>query len=1260
VFDQTTEIGRALAEVDWAATPLGPVDSWSESLRNAVRTHLASRFAMWMAWGPELTFFCNDAYRRGTLAAKYPWALGKRADEVWSEIWPDIGPRIKAVTTEGISTWDESLLLLVERSGYPEESYHTFSYSPLTDDHGRIAGMLCVVTEETSRVISERRMATLRDLGSALAAASTSAEICAAAGRQIGRDDVGIPFALGYLLSDDGRTAELAWRSGVPAGHRLAPGSIPVDAVDGIWPVAQALDGEEVIVEGLDAHPDTPTGAWAEPPQEALVLPLTEATGRARLGFVVAGLNRYRALDADKLGYIRLIVSQVAQALTRAKAFDDERRRAEELAELDRAKTTFFTNVSHELRTPLTLLLGPAGDALDDADDPLSPKQQQRVEVIQRNAERLLKLVNTLLDFSRLQSGRATARFEHVDLARYTAELAAMFDSAVQRAGLTLTVVAEPLPDDPWVDREMWAKVVLNLLSNAMKATFTGGITVRLGPSNDPSAGAGAGVELSVTDTGVGIPADEQTRLFERFHRVSGAQLRSHEGTGIGLALVAELTALHGGAVSVESEPGVGSTFRIRVPLGTAHLPADQVVDAGGTTPVAVDAISAGYLAEIDRWLSGEQGTPVRAVDGDRADVLVVDDNADMREYVVALLQGDYNVRTAADGQEAIESARADPPDLVLTDVMMPRLDGFGLLQQLRADPVLMHLPVVMLSARSGDEAASVGLEAGADDYLVKPFSARELQARVRANLELDRVRRVADELHRSRALLDQAEELAHVGSWEYDLENRQLIASPELCRILGETVEREGHPDIDLLLARIPSVHRTRLRETFAEPGSTERPLDIELPIRRPGDASERILRLHARRHTTATGVVVLRGSAQDVTDQRAAEEALAASAAAKQAAAREHAIAEELQRSLLPGAMPPMDDLIVAAYYVSGVEDTQAGGDWYDVVDLGGGRAALVIGDVMGRGVRAAAVMGQLRATVRAYARLDLAPDALLELLDVAVQEMAESTIVTCVYAVCDPAAGTLTYGNAGHLPPLVTRPDGTTLRLGAGDPPLGTGRAGRTTDTVEWTPGSRLFLYTDGLVEHRGSDLDAGIESLRDVLDTVDVPVEALPNAVVAALLPHDPDDDVAVLTAAFRRSGERERVLVIAQRSQAIAGARATTSAALTDWGITGPVVDDVMLIVSELVTNAVRHGKPPIRLHLRHCDEGLVVTVADGSPAEPEVRDSDREVPNGRGLHLVAALSNQWGTRPTGLGKAVWCTVPLEPAAAAGQAATATG
>ncbi|HET8581702.1 MAG TPA: SpoIIE family protein phosphatase [Jatrophihabitans sp.] len=1235
-FDDSTRLGRDLHAVRWERTPLGAPDSWPRSLTTVVRLVIASRFSMWMAWGPELTFFCNDAYRRDTLGVKYPWALGRPAREVWAEIWDDIGPRIESVLAGGGATWDESLLLFLERSGYVEETYHTFSYSPLVDDRSAIAGMLCVVSEDTDRVIAERRMETLRGLGGALAVANTEAEVHAAASRQLADNQRDLPFTLLYLFDDDRTTARRAGSTGMTGRHPAAPPIIRTTDRDAAWPVADLVEGRVLVLDDLERRfPTLPHGAWDESPTHALAVPLAGGQDpRHPYGFLLTGLNRYRPLDAAYRGFVDLVAGQLSAALDRARAYEAEQARVEQLAELDRAKTAFFTNVSHELRTPLTLLLGPAEDALRDEADPLPPTQRGRVEIVQRNGERLLKLVNTLLDFSRIESGRTVARYEPLDLARYTADLAAMFESAIKRAGLAYTIDCVAADERVYVDREMWAKIVLNLLSNALKATFQGAITVRFGPSEDA-------VELIVSDTGVGIAAAEQPLLFQRFSRVLGARSRSHEGTGIGLALVAELVALHGGSVDVDSAVGEGSSFTVRVPTGTAHLPADQLAEAPPDAPDA-GRYSAGYLAEAIRWLDEADDLPAEEPADDamsRPRVLVVDDNADMRDYVTGLLADSYAVRSAPDGKAALDLARADPPDLVLTDVMMPNLDGFGLLAALRADPATMHIPVVMLSARAGDEATAEGLEAGASDYLVKPFTARELVARVHANLELDRVRRLATELARSKELLDQAEQHAHVGSWQVDLATGAVTGSQEYFRLLGAGADRVRTGG---LAAAYDLVHPDDVETARAAiTASLEQhvPLDIELRIN-PPDGPTRVLHALAAVEDGADGrPAVLRGSAQDVTDRRHTEQVLAT-------AAVEHRIAEALQRSLMPPREFRINHIDVAAYYQPGVGGTQVGGDWYDVIEVGAGRTALVIGDVMGRGVRAAAVMGQLRTAVRAYARLDLRPGEVLRLLDATVGDLGADTIVTCVYAVYDPVTGELTYANAGHLPLLLTGPEGV-QRLSALGPPLGTGYRGAQ-QSVPFRSGSSLALYTDGLVERRRVDIDTGIERLAAQLTTRAGPLDRLPDVLVAALLPEGPDDDVALLIAAVRddQPPPRSATRPMSADETSVAAAREFTATTLREWAVAEQVAEDAVLAVSELVTNAVVHGRPPVELRLHRTAEHVRIEVLDGSAVTPRELDATPEDEHGRGLRIVAALAEQWGSRRTDDGKSVWCCVPL--------------
>jgi diguanylate cyclase (GGDEF)-like protein len=407
------------------------------------------------------------------------------------------------------------------------------------------------------------------------------------------------------------------------------------------------------------------------------------------------------------------------------------------LAELDIAKTAFFNNVSHELRTPLTLMLSPLEDELQERVQPLPPERRERVQTAHRNALRLLKMVNGLLEFARIEAGRVESRYQPTNLSELTTELVSSFESATERAGLTLTIDCPPLPQPMYVDREMWEKIVLNLISNAFKHTFVGGIVVRL-------EWLGHGAELIVEDTGIGITAAELPRMFERFHRVKDAASRTHEGTGIGLSLVRELVQLHGASIRVESEFSRGSRFIVTVKAGTAHLPPEQL--GVGDLDFTTSREAAAHVLEALSWLPPDAGTagPAAALETTthRPRLLLADDNVDMRRYVERLLHPHYEVLAVPDGQAALEAVMTFQPDLVLADVMMPRLDGFGLLKALRTDERTRQLPIIFLSARAGDESAVEGLDTGADDYLIKPFSTRELLARVRAHLDLVRRRR--------------------------------------------------------------------------------------------------------------------------------------------------------------------------------------------------------------------------------------------------------------------------------------------------------------------------------------------------------------------------------------------------------------------------------------------------------------------------------------------------------------------------------------
>ncbi|OEZ60314.1 ATP-binding protein [Duganella sp. HH105] len=708
-------LGAQIQAYDWSQTPLGPIAAWSPSLKAVVSLMLSSPQPMWMSWGEQATFLYNDAYINVLTEVKHPWALGRPVAEVWAEIWDYCGPLVDRVFQHGQATLADDVRLFLRRADFLEEMFYSFSYSPVRDESGRVAGLFCPSLDVTAKHLNARRLRTLSDLSSRSLQEKTVLDACASAVATLAGNPDDLPFAQLYLADPDGGPVRLvqATHAGIDAAH------FPLGAViaDGV--------GREVA---LDQVAGLPQGLANQALRRALVLPLAGAGAgqQAAIGALVLGVSAARRLDDDYRSFFQLIATQAGNAIQQARASEGERLRVLALAELDQAKTQFFSNVSHEFRTPLTLLLGPLEEALDDVGQPLPPAQRERLQLMHRNGLRLQKLVNTLLDFSRVQAGRAHAHFVPTDLAALTSDLASSFRSAVEGAGMRLTVDCPPLAASVYVDRTMWEKIVLNLLSNAFKFTFEGEIRVSL-------RGVGQQARLCVADSGTGIAPDQVPRLFERFHRVEGARSRTHEGSGIGLALVNDLVTLHGGEIVVRSELNRGTEFCVAIPLGTGHLDPAQIGEAE-PAPAPPQATRA-YLAEVEGWMqpasapraaAAASGGPAR-----RGRLLIVDDNADMRDYLQRLLEGEWQVEVRTNGVEALAAVERQAPDMILSDVMMPQLDGFGLLAAVRANPAVRGMPFILLSARAGEEARLEGLQAGADDYLVKPFSGRELATRI-------------------------------------------------------------------------------------------------------------------------------------------------------------------------------------------------------------------------------------------------------------------------------------------------------------------------------------------------------------------------------------------------------------------------------------------------------------------------------------------------------------------------------------------------
>lgn len=824
------EMGALIRTMDWSKTSLGPLESWPQSLRTSVSLCLSSTFPILVAWGPQDVQIYNDAYRP-ICGAKHPESMGEPFKVCWATALPVVGDAFdRAHEGEGAYIRDQRMFL--DRYGYLEEAFMTFSFSSIRDESGKVGGVFHPITESTGQVLNARRTQGLRDLSAAIGTARTIAEVGALMASQYDSLALDVPFLLFYQIDADSGQLVLRGSAGMPVDSALAPSSAAFD--DATWPFAAAaqagvmrqVDGLETRF-GLDA-----CGPYEELPRSAMLLPLALPGQEALFGFLVAGTSACRALDDDYFNFYALLGGAVNTAVGNVLAYEREQRRAEELAEIDRSKTAFFSNVSHEFRTPLTLILGPLAESLADTRHQLDPVQRQRIEVTHRNSLRLLKLVNSLLDFSRIEAGRVMATYVASDLRQVTLELAGVFESAMEKGGLAYTLDLHDLGEPVHVDRDMWEKIVFNLLSNAFKFTLRGEVAVSLRRHEGMA-------RLSVRDTGSGIPAHELPRMFERFHRIEGAPGRTYEGTGIGLALIQELVRLHGGTIAVHSVEGEGTRFDVDLPFGSDHLPAERL--ARHFDDAASQQQGASFVEEALRWLP-DADTAVsvapdiapQLLDASRVRprIVVADDNNDMRAYIKSLLGAYADVTACADGEAAFALLLADPPDLLVSDVMMPRLDGFGLIARLRATESLRHLPVMLLSARAGEEAKVEGLRAGADDYLVKPFAASELQARVERQLGLARERRQqSQEALKQEAYFRTLIDASPVMLWTTDVHGSCTYLSQRWSDFTGRRQEQ------DLGFGWLENLHAddlARTREQFLAANAIHAPFSFDYRLRR------------------------------------------------------------------------------------------------------------------------------------------------------------------------------------------------------------------------------------------------------------------------------------------------------------------------------------------------------------------------------------------------------------------------------------------
>jgi signal transduction histidine kinase/CheY-like chemotaxis protein len=1250
------EMGRQFAEFDWTAHPLGSPEEWSAEVRSAVAVVLTSRFpiVLWLG-ADDLFLVYNDAYIE-ILGDKHPAALGRRGRFVWWDIWEPISPMLASVIASGEATWSNDLMLPMVTAGRRQERYFTFTYSPLVGENGEIYGIFCPSWETTERVISERRLHLLNAVASATMETRTVDDAVSAA-VAVCVDQPDVPLVAAYVSGAE--TTDTTLRGATPSVLDLLPATL--DKLTDWQPTVRSRAEVQIIENVASVIRGLHEVMGSDCPDQALVLPLGE---NAVAGALVVGTNPQCPLDEQYLGFCQLLADQLSSALASVVSHEQQRQRADALAELDRAKNAFLTNVSHEFRTPLTLLLGPLEDALSDAG--AQTVLAERLRTARRNAGRLLRLVDSLLQFSRIEAGRATTTLVCTDVGALTWQIASSFTDLCARGGLELELDCHQALAD--IDPDMWETIMLNLMSNAVKYTLSGSITVAVHSGETHSL-------ISVRDTGVGIGASDLKQLGQRFFRAGTALGRSVEGTGIGLSLVRGLVELQSGSMRITSEVDRGTTVAITLPKSVADTPIDH-------SPA--DLLDNPYVVEADQWVA-PLPTAAAPIDDDRKLVLIADDNADMRAHLDRVLSVHWRTVLVADGEAALRTAGELRPDAIVTDVMMPKLDGFDLVSAIRRDTELAATPIVMLSARAGDEAVSEGYAGGADDYLPKPFRSQELVERIAARLSAAKRERAGQEQREA--------ELRHISA------AAQLDAAMQAADSVSGIAEALlasplGSGDAAIVVIGLLDSEENNVRFEYAGPVPVEyrdryhvATLDTPLVPIDVIKTGQRMVITETLALTPRYGHVVaetahnvracvsqpLRGPDGNVIgslgllwstprDFDASElEMFARTAKITQSAVgrvrsaqREHRIAVDFQEHLLDldrGSTAA----VVAAVYQPGGEAMRVGGDWYLVAPLQRpGQIAVSVGDVVGHGLPAAIVMSRLRAAVSATALAGAEPHAVLSSLDRYAAAIPGARCATVSYAVIDTGqsgtgdrASSISYSCAGHPYPLLVTPDQAPVFLQAGRrPPVAAAASPLKANTAEQElpAGSLLLLYTDGLIERPGETLDEGFARLQAAAAyRAELSVGEFCDELLDRMAPPGGyTDDVVLLAVRPNHCTDRSFATVLPAAPANIPQARHR----LRDW-LTGIAVEphrvaDILLATGEAVSNAIEHGSGGDLLRTVSVEafvrgDSVTATVSDTGRWSGDSSASQRSLRGGRGLTMINGLADHVNTVRTAHG-----------------------
>lgn len=834
----STSVSWLMDNHDWAATSLGPRETWPNWVRAIVSIVMSTPHEACFWHSKDYTIIYNQHYAR--MAPDHPNAFGKPGHLGWGPIWSSLEPLLDEVWRGNpINREDDLWLFQVPYHGPRIETYHRLTMVPVRAADGKVGGLFNLSSETTKSFLARRRNDLLKSISDQTIASRTQDEFYDGVQEALSDADAArdVPFFAVYQASvpDEVRQWEttpyqfstndsdfnvslnLSHSVGIPLPSQTTPLEITLkvprrhlrkrvptagplrqlasptmsakssisgrasslrSSVDSSpipeeltgpateWPLMQALVSGQVtyVEDARQLVADFELRCWDELPQSAVIVPISGKGSRIPSSVMIVGINLRRPYDTEYEDWINMFRNQISTALAAVRAFEHEAEQAQRAHALSQAITNFLSNAAHELKSPLTLIAAPVKDLVDMLRD---ERAKSLAVLAQKSCSRLTRLVNSLMDFSRLEAGRLKGSFRPYNVGALTEEVAALFRTlpAVEKGKIKYQIHCDTQNSKPlaFIDVDLWERVVSNLVSNAFKYTRSGEIKVELFYTH-------ATCELTVADTGSGIRQVDIPHLMERFYRADSES--AVEGTGIGLSYSQELVRLHGGSLWIESKTvdespdgSHGSVFHVTFPLGHEHLERSQV-DFSSDGRCEHGNYGRGVLEETWQWQhsdgetssefaatsSNDGSSNERALRGidpstlffnkETDTLLIVDDNPDMRRYMASLFSSFVKVEEASNGVEALEIIRVRPPSLILSDVTMPRMSGTELLAHVKADDDLRSIPVILITAKAGEDERVDGLLLGADDYLLKPFKSRELIARVNVQMQIGKSRR--------------------------------------------------------------------------------------------------------------------------------------------------------------------------------------------------------------------------------------------------------------------------------------------------------------------------------------------------------------------------------------------------------------------------------------------------------------------------------------------------------------------------------------